>query len=128
MAYKNPPSNRQFQKGESGNPKGKTSEQRKAEIRNAELATKIRTRLLEAVQATLQEDTSTAAAIERIEGNILKLIKESEDRGLGMPKASVDLTSEDGTMTPRAPLDMSVFSTETLAEIMRAFDAQSKRS
>lgn len=128
MAYKKPPANRQFQKGESGNPKGKTSEQRKAEIRNAELATKIRTRLLEAVQATLQDDTSTAAALERIEGNILKLIKESEDRGLGMPKASVDLTSEDGTMTPRAHLDMSVFSTETLAEIMRAFDAQSKRS
>jgi len=123
-----PPAHSRFKKGDIPNPGGKTSEQRKAEIRNAELATKIRTRLLEAVNATLQEDTSTVAALERIEGNILKLIKESEDRGLGMPKASVDLTSEDGTMTPRAPLDMSLFSTETLAEIMRAFDAQSKRS
>ena len=122
-----PPVHTRFKKGDVGNPGGKTSEQRKAEIRNAELATKIRTRLLEAVQATLQDDTSTAAALERIEGNILKLIKESEDRGLGMPKASVDLTSEDGTMTPRPSLDVSVLSTETLAEIMRAADAQSKR-
>jgi hypothetical protein len=44
-----------------------------------------------------------------------------------MPKASVDLTSEDGTMTPRPSLDVSVLSTETLTEIMRAADAQSKR-
>lgn len=122
-----PPIHARFKKGDVGNPGGKTSEQRKAEIRNAELATKIRTRLLEAVHATLQEDTSTDAALERIEGNILKLIKESEDRGLGMPKTSVDLTSEDGTMTPRPSLDVSVLSTETLAEIMRAADAQSKR-
>lgn len=77
---------------------GKTSEQRKAELRNAELATNIRTRLLEAVQATLQDDTSTANAIARIEANILKLIKDSEDRGLGQPKAAVDVSNDDGSL------------------------------
>lgn len=96
-----PPAHSRFKKGQSGNPGGITSEQRKAEIRNAELATKIRTRLLEAVNATLQEDTSTAAALERIEGNILKLIKDSEDRGLGAPKSSVDLSNEDGSLKPQ---------------------------
>jgi len=126
MAYKKPPANRQFQKGESGNPKGKTSEQRKAEYRNAELATKIRTRLLEAVNATLQDDTSTANAMARIEANILKLIKDSEDRGLGQSKAAIDLTSEDGTMTPKPSFDASKLSTEALSEIMRVAD-QSRR-
>lgn len=77
---------------------GKTSEQRKAEIRNAELATKIRTRLLEAVQAALQDDPSTANALARIEANILKLIKDSEDRGLGQPKAAVDVSNDDGSL------------------------------
>jgi MoxR-like ATPase len=98
MAYKNPPVHSQFKKGHVGNPGGKTSEQRKAEIRNAELATKIRTRMLEAVQATLQDDTSTANAIARIEANILKLIKDSEDRGLGQAKAAVDVSNEDGSL------------------------------
>tara|TARA_R110000868_G_scaffold179574_1_gene419688 strand:+ start:8747 stop:9118 length:372 start_codon:yes stop_codon:yes gene_type:complete len=120
MAYKDPPKHRQFQKGESGNPKGKTSEQRKAELRNAELATKIRTRMLEAVQAALQDDTSTANALARIEANILKLIKDSEDRGLGQPKAAIDLTSEDGTMSPKPAFDASKLSNEALAEIMSA--------
>ena len=86
---------------------GKTSEQRKAEIRNAELATKIRTRLLEAVQATLQDDTSTANAIARIEANILKLIKDSEDRGLGQAKAAVDVSNEDGSLQ-QAPIQQAV--------------------
>jgi hypothetical protein len=125
MAYKNPPVHSQFKKGHVGNPGGKTSEQRKAEIRNAELATKIRTRLLEAVQAALQEDTSTDNAMESIDANILKLIKDSEDRGLGQAKAAIDITSEDGTMTPKPAFDASQLSTEALAEIMRVAD-QSK--
>lgn len=120
MPYGKPPVHSQFKKGVASNPGGKTSEQRKAEIRNAELATKIRTRLLEAVNATLQDDTSTDNAIARIEANILKLIKDSEDRGLGQPKAAIDLTSEDGTMTPKPAFDASKLSNEALAEIMRA--------
>lgn len=120
MPYGKPPVHSQFKKGVAANPGGKTSEQRKAEIRNAELATKIRTRMLEAVQAALQDDTSTANALARIEANILKLIKDSEDRGLGQPKAAIDITSEDGSMTPRPAFDASQLSTEALAEIMRA--------
>lgn len=98
MPYGKPPVHSQFKKGVAANPGGKTSEQRKAEIRNAELATKIRTRLLEAVQATLQDDTSTANALARIEANILKLIKDSEDRGLGQAKAAVDVSNDDGSL------------------------------
>jgi hypothetical protein len=39
----------------------------------------------------------------------------------------LDLTSEDGSMSPKPGIDASKLSTETLAEIMRAADA-SKRS
>lgn len=95
----NPSPSTRFGTGNGPSP-GKTSEQRKAEIRNAEIATKIRTRLLEAVNAALQDDTSTDNALARIEANILKLIKDSEDRGLGQPKASVDLSNQDGTLKP----------------------------
>lgn len=98
MPYGKPPVHSQFKKGQVANPGGKTSEQRKAEIRNAELATKIRTRMLEAVQAALQEDISTANALARIEANILKLIKDSEDRGLGQPKAAIDVSNDDGSL------------------------------
>lgn len=76
--------------------------------------------MLEAVQAALQDDTSTANALARIEANILKLIKDSEDRGLGQPKAAIDLTSEDGTMSPKPAFDASKLSSEALAEIMSA--------
>jgi hypothetical protein len=39
----------------------------------------------------------------------------------------IDLTSEDGSMSPKPGIDATKLSTETLAEIMRATDA-SKRS
>lgn len=71
------------------------------EIQNAQLATEIRGRLLSAVKATLEDDTSTANALARIEANVLKLLKDSEDRGLGAPKASVDLTNTDGSLAHR---------------------------
>jgi hypothetical protein len=80
---------------------GKTSEQRQLEVRNAWIATEIRGRLLDAVKATLQEDTSTENALARIEANVLKLLKDSEERGLGAPKASVDLTNSDGSLKSR---------------------------
>jgi hypothetical protein len=86
--------------GPRGNIPGKTGLQRELEILNAQKATEIRARLLDAVKAALQEDTSTANALARIETNVLKLLKDSEDRGLGTPKASVDLLNSDGSLKP----------------------------
>ena len=52
MANPNPPTEHlketQFQPGCIGNPGGKTSEQKRREMRNAEMATLIRERMLEA--------------------------------------------------------------------------------
>ena len=100
VGYKKPPKNRQFgQPG--GNPQGATSAQRQMEIENAERATRIRQRALKAVEAKLVECSTDDAIALLVEAAMLKLIKDTEDRGLGTPKASLDLSSEDGSMTPK---------------------------
>lgn len=95
VGYKKPPVATRF--GEpNGNIPGKTSAQRKAEIENAEKATLIRGRLLDAVVAA----TENGASAEYIEAAMLKLLKDSEDRGLGTAVQSVNVESPEGTMTP----------------------------
>lgn len=98
---------------------GKTSEQREAEIRNAWIATEARTKVLQRLNARLDDPAVIDAIIDRI--NINALLKDSEDRGLGAPKASVDVTTNGKDVTPG--IDLSVLSTETLAELMAARDA-----
>jgi hypothetical protein len=93
------------------------------EIENARIATEIRQRALHAVHAKLVECDADEAIALLVEAAMLKLLKDTEDRGLGTPKASLDLTSDNGTMTPKPALDVSKLSVEALAEIMRASDA-----
>ena len=82
----------------NGNPNGKTSEQKRLEMANAEAAMRIRARALQAVEAKLAE-SSTEEAIELlVEAAMLKLLKDSEDRGLGAPVQQV--TSPDGSIGP----------------------------
>ena len=96
VGYKKPPVETQFGAGQKANPQGKTSDQRKAEIANAEKATIIRGRLLDAVINA----TEAGATIEHIEASILKLVKDAEDRGLGTSVQSLNVESPQGTMTP----------------------------
>lgn len=84
-----PPLNRRFGQPE-GNPNGKTAEQKRLEMLNAESAMRIRARMLEAVERKLLADDVTqeqadTAALDMVEAAMLKLIKDSEDRGLGAP-------------------------------------------
>lgn len=86
--------------GAPGGPKpGKTSEQRQAEIKNAWLATELRTRALEAAKAALANVEANGSILEHVD--LLKLIKDSEERGLGAPKANLDLTNSDGSLRSR---------------------------
>jgi len=88
-----PPKHSQFKPGEVRNPGGKSSEQATLERRNAEAAMRIRARALQAVEAKLNE-CSTEDAIEMlVEAAMLKLLKDSEDRGLGAPVQAVDHTT-----------------------------------
>lgn len=81
--------------------KGKTSAQRSLEIQNAEAATRIRTKMLQSLEEVLLSDGADALeTVKAIRTETLKLLKDTEDRGLGTAVQSVDHTSSDGTMTP----------------------------
>lgn len=60
------------------------------------MATIIHQRMLEAVATSVENDP--AAALARIDPATLKLVKDAQDRGLGAPKASVDLLNTDGSL------------------------------
>ncbi len=84
MANPNPSPATRFRRGQVANPRGKTSAQRTAEIRNAELAAKLRTHVLKALLAEAKADP--AGTLRLIERNILRFLKDCEDRGLGQPQ------------------------------------------
>lgn len=92
VGYKKPPANRRF--GEpDGNPNGKTAVQKRLEMQNAEAAMRIRSRLLKAVEEKL--DTSEGEAVlAMVEAAMLKLLTDSETRGLGAPTQKVDHTGD----------------------------------
>lgn len=121
MANKNPSPETRFG-GPRANPGGVTSLQRELEIRNAETATKIRARLLEELHAMLEKEGVTKATLEKV--NILGLLRDSEDRGLGTPKASVDVTTNGKDMP--GSIDLSGLPSETLEQLIAARDAASK--
>jgi hypothetical protein len=121
-----PPKHTQFKPGQVANPGGKTSEQRRMEIANAERATRIRARMLEALEGMMNEHPEKESIIGGlVKGDILRLMKEAEDRGLGTPVQSVNVESPNGTMTPKG-VDLSKLSTEALAELVAAHDAAQK--
>ena len=78
-------------KGEVRNPGGKTSAQRKLEVQNAETATRLRAMFLQAMEARLNGLAADGpeAAVMALTNEALRLIKESEDRGLGTPVQTV---------------------------------------
>lgn len=104
MSNPNPSPENQFKKGRSGNPSGKTSEQKTQEYRNAEAAIALRGKMLEALGAVLS-DMQPEQILERLDPNSLKLLKDAEDRGLGAPVQPI--TSPDGSMTPK-PVDAAL--------------------
>lgn len=89
-----PPVHTRFGAGNKANPQGKTAEQKRLEMQNAELAMSIRNRLLTALQGVLNEDPTKETIVDsHITNEILKLLKDSEDRGLGAPVQAVDHTT-----------------------------------
>lgn len=73
----------------SGNPAGKTKEQRQAESRAAEIAAQLRLAALIRLQEKVESGELDATAT--ISSDVLRLFKDSEDRAHGTPKQSVDM-------------------------------------
>jgi hypothetical protein len=96
MANPNPSPETRFTS--SGNPKGKTAEQRQAEVKAAEIAANLRLAALIRMQERL--DAGEIDPQELVTPDNLRLFKDSEDRAHGTPKTAVDHTSSDGSMTP----------------------------
>jgi hypothetical protein len=81
----------------SGNPGGKTSEQRRAEIRMAEAAAKVQADLVDALARVIDKASGDEQKLEHIRSDVLRLLADSMDRGFGKPTQKVDQTSSDGS-------------------------------
>ncbi len=74
-----------FQKGQSGNPGGLTSEMRRMHMRAAEIVAKLRLAELEAQEAALEN-----GVLPGVNADNRGMWKDAEDRGLGAPKQTVE--------------------------------------
>jgi len=97
VGYGKPPEHTQWKPGQSGNPGGKTSEHRKAEVRAAEAAAKVQADLVEALARVVSSADDDPTKLEHIRADVLKLLKDAQDRGFGAPTQHVDNTSSDGS-------------------------------
>lgn len=87
---------KRFQPGQSGNPGGKTREQRRLEVENAERATRMRNNLLiafeEEMMAAVDEygGVETDKIVKMTTTQLLTLLRDSEERGLGKPVQPIE--------------------------------------
>lgn len=86
-----------FEKGQSGNPGGKTKAQREAEVQAAEDAAILRAIMTRGLIAKAEAGEDM---LEYLDANTLKLFKDSEDRAHGTPKAVTELGGPNGGDIP----------------------------
>lgn len=90
----NPSPATRFQAGERANPNGKTSEQKRAEMKAGELAAQIQLRMLQALSDAIAGDDATA--LQAIAADPLRLIKDAMDREFGSATQKVEATGANG--------------------------------
>lgn len=104
----NPSPETRFKKGQSGNPGGKSEGQRAAEIEAARISAELRLQALSSLQEAVGNDKISLANLEMIlNPATLKLFKDSEDRAHGTPSQDINHRSDDKSMSPQAPQDVS---------------------
>lgn len=84
---------------------------------------RIRARILAAAEAKLVECSTDDVLAQYVETAMLKLLTDSETRGLGAPVQPVDHSSTDGSMTPKPGVDLSKAPPELLEWIVAQNDA-----
>lgn len=98
----------QFKPGQSGNPGGKTREHRQAEIRAAELAAKAQLDLVGALIYALDNAKGNEEKLLQIRADVLKLLKDSQDRGFGAPTQPTEISNPDGSLNQGAAVGAAV--------------------
>ena len=93
MANPNPSPETRFQPGNNANPGGKTKEHKRLEIEAAEMAARLRHAMLSAMTEKLS--SGNIEATDLMTGDALRLMKDSEDRAHGTPKATTELHGPD---------------------------------
>jgi hypothetical protein len=121
----NPSPETRFKPGNNANPGGKSAELKAIEAEAAVMAAKFRHAALSAMTEKLNgvqglPKLTADQVLEMVTSDILRLAKDSEDRAYGTPRASVDHTSADGSMTP----DQG----SGAAKILQALESIAKRS
>lgn len=91
MANPNPSPGTQFGPGNKANPSGKSSELQRLEREAAEMAARLRHRMLSGL--TEKAECGENAA-DLLTSDVLRLLKDSEDRAHGTPKQSVEHSSD----------------------------------
>jgi hypothetical protein len=106
MANPNPSPETRFKPGESGNPNGKTPEQKKNEMQAAEIAAELRLAALIRMQESVSGEGKDI--LELLDANALKLFKDSEDRAHGTPKATTEMSGPNGQAIPVTAVEWTV--------------------
>jgi hypothetical protein len=106
----NPSPETRFKPGQSGNPGGKSAEHVAAERKAAEISALMRLQLLSTMQEKVAKalelpEASLKDILELVNGDVLRLFKDSEDRAHGTPRQAVDHTSSDGSMSPDSGIE-----------------------
>lgn len=88
MANPNPSPATRFGPGNRANPSGKSSELQRLEREAAEMAARLRHRMISGLTERADEGGNAA---DLLTSDVLRLLKDSEDRAHGAPKQSVDV-------------------------------------
>lgn len=104
MANPNPSPETRFAPGVSGNPGGFTPEQVAKRQANRDRAFALEEKMLGALEKDMTENES--AILAHIRADVLRLIHTAIERVDGKPKQSVDVSSEDGSMTPPTTIQL----------------------
>ena len=108
MANPNPSPETRFggPRANPGSPGGKTGEQLKIDREAADLAAKIRHKMLSALAGKIEDAEDP---LEHLDANALKLFKDSEDRAHGTPKATSEVSGPEGGPIPVSKVTYEIF-------------------
>ena len=97
----NPSPATRFKPGQSGNPSGRSTEEQLAHQEAAKIAAKLKLKALSSLQDKISKEETTEKEIREMLFNpdVQRMFKEAEDRAHGSPKAAVDLTNSDGSLS-----------------------------